>query len=330
MVKLSVSTYFTGALWRQGSRRTFGQMSKACSEKSSPQITAALEDLKTRKINTTRLLNPFQTELLETSLAELGLPVTLGLPEPGQKLFPHAHSIYFGACTPESGLDSDGYGKAFAPPAPPFSERVISSGRLEFNSENWLEIGQEVNLTNSCNKVTQGFSQSRGNSIAVEQKKVYENSKGLSLTEFRTITYFEPMPRALRQSTANSQTPRPAKWNLMVLPTPVLLFRYSAVTFNAHRIHYDAAYCREVENYPDCLVHGPLTCTLALRLLTQALEGEGRLWANALQSFEYRLLRPLFVNRPFTIKANVESSSAEVWIETKEGLIALKARAQLK
>lgn len=299
-------------------------------EESYPGLADALNKLKDQKITISRHLNPFQTQLLETSLSELGLPIISGLPQAGQRLFPHSHSIYFGACTPEGELNVDGYGKAFAPPAPPFSRRVISSGRLQFNCSNWLQVRQVVSLTTSCNQVLQGFSQSRGNTVSVEQKKVYENTNGISLTEFRTITYFEPQAHMPRARSITTQPPRASSWCFEVLPTPVLLFRYSALTFNAHRIHYDAAYCREVENYPDCLVHGPLTCTLSLRFLTKVLKDEGLDWSSCLQGFDYKLIRPLFVNRPFYIKAKMENDLAHLWIETKEGLLAFKGKAQLK
>jgi hydroxyacyl-ACP dehydratase HTD2-like protein with hotdog domain len=84
-----------------------------------------------------------------------------------------------------------------------------------------------------------------------------------------------------------------------ITPTMTTLFRYSALTYNAHKIHLDQEYTRQVEGFPDCLVHGPLTCTLLLHLAEKDLKEQG-LDQRDLR-FEYRALSPLFVNRPISL-----------------------------
>jgi len=283
---------------------------------------------KSKKVK--RQLVPFTTQMLETSFHGLDLPCIDNVLN-GTKLFPHSHTIYFPACSYEKDLGKDGYDQAFAPHSPPFLERVISSGRLEFNPDNWMEIGQEVDLLTTCNKITQGYSEKRGISLSVEQKKVYTNNSGWSMTEFRTIVYFHSKPNASKlSSTHSSSKPRLAKWTKTITPTSILLFRYSAVTFNSHFIHYDPKYCQEVENYPACLVHGPLICTLVLRFLCQVLNNESRTWFSALTAFDYKLIKPLFVNRPFNIKMDINSDSADIWIEDNEADLTFKGRAKLQ
>jgi len=107
-----------------------------------------------------------------------------------------------------------------------------------------------------------------------------------------------------------------------VTPDTTLLFRYSALTFNGHRIHYDLDYTRQEEGYPQLVVHGPLTATLLQQF---ALEhGEGR----RLQQFDFRAVSPLFVDRAFTLEARREGENTlEVWARGPEGQLAMQASA---
>ena len=116
-----------------------------------------------------------------------------------------------------------------------------------------------------------------------------------------------------------------AAWGRDVDPDTTLLFRYSALTFNGHRIHYDLAYARDEEGYPDLVVHGPLTATLLQQL---ALEQAG---GRALASFEFRGVSPLFVGRRFRVEGRAGDDGALLlWARGPDDELAMSARATLR
>ena len=106
-------------------------------------------------------------------------------------------------------------------------------------------------------------------------------------------------------------------------PDPVLLFRFSALIFNGHRIHYDRRYATEVEGYPGLVVHGPLTALLLLDLVRR--EAPGR----ALARFDYQAVRPLFDGQPFTVNGTpaADGLSCQLWAEDPRGFLAMRATA---
>jgi 3-methylfumaryl-CoA hydratase len=101
---------------------------------------------------------------------------------------------------------------------------------------------------------------------------------------------------------------------------PVLLFRYSAVTFNGHRIHYDRAYTTEIEKYPGLLVHGPLQATLLVDFASN-IKG------NAPARFKFRAVQPLFDNVPFRLCATEQEDGLQLWIETPDRRATMQAEA---
>ena len=108
----------------------------------------------------------------------------------------------------------------------------------------------------------------------------------------------------------------------VIEPSPVLLFRYSAVTFNGHRIHYDRSYVTEVEGYPGLIVHGPLQATLLLDIVARLQPGR------ALKSFSFRATHPLFDLSPFAAKGRMlDQDSAALWVEGHGGVQHMDAKA---
>jgi 3-methylfumaryl-CoA hydratase len=101
-----------------------------------------------------------------------------------------------------------------------------------------------------------------------------------------------------------------------VEPSEVLLFRYSALTFNGHRIHYDRDYATSVEGYPGLVVHGPLTATLLAGLAAEH---------GALRTFSFRGMAPLFDMNPFLIRAQRTAEGMDLWAETPSGGLAMQA-----
>ena len=116
-----------------------------------------------------------------------------------------------------------------------------------------------------------------------------------------------------------------APWRREVTADPPFLFRYSALTFNGHRIHYDLDYARAVEGYPGLVVHGPLLATLMVDLVRRH-RPQARVTA-----FSFRALRPIFDSAPFTLagKPADDGRSAELWVADRRGFLAMAGRVEL-
>jgi 3-methylfumaryl-CoA hydratase len=122
-------------------------------------------------------------------------------------------------------------------------------------------------------------------------------------------------------------SPLDADWADEIQPDPVLLFRYSALTFNAHRIHYDQPYATEVEGYPGLVVHGPLLATLLLERLRH------RLPQRVITAFEFRAVRPVFHTAPFFVCARVDQpdvGGVALWVRDADGNLCMEAGARVK
>ena len=143
------------------------------------------------------------------------------------------------------------------------------------------------------------------------------------MREEHDIVYRE----AAKPGAAQSQ-PRPAPtdevFSREIDPDPVLLFRYSALTFNGHRIHYDRTYVTEVEGYPGLIVHGPLIATLLVDLLRRSLPDA------QIKGFSFRAMSPLFDTHRFTVCARPEADDrVALWARDHEGSLAMQASAEL-
>jgi 3-methylfumaryl-CoA hydratase len=148
---------------------------------------------------------------------------------------------------------------------------------------------------------------------------------GLALIEEHDIVYRDA-PQRGTQSTAGTPAPTTSAWKQVIKPDDVLLFRYSALTFNGHRIHYDRRYVTEIEGYPGLIVHGPLIATLLLELLHHKRPGA------AVERFEFRAAKPLFDIEPFTIRGqpSEDARNVKLWAHDSEGWLAMDATATLR
>src|SRR5262249_25161848 len=142
------------------------------------------------------------------------------------------------------------------------------------------------------------------------------------LTEEQDIVYREEVKPGSGGAAAVEPPPTPT-WARALIPDAVMVFRYSAITFNAHRIHYDADYTREVEGHPALVVNGGLTTLLVLELARAKL---GR----PLATVATRNVKPLYVGRPVTVCGTAAGDKAELWVLDDGGAVALKASAELK
>ena len=143
---------------------------------------------------------------------------------------------------------------------------------------------------------------------------------GLAVEERRDIVMREAAVPG--RSAGRTEPPADAVWRREMTPNHLMLFRFSALTFNGHRIHYDADYVRDVEGYDDLLVHGPL---LALLLLDLARRSRPDVTVGR---FRYRALAPLYVGRPLALCGKPSSpGSAVLWVEGDDGRLATQAEA---
>jgi 3-methylfumaryl-CoA hydratase len=156
----------------------------------------------------------------------------------------------------------------------------------------------------------------------VSVEHLITTARGTAVRERQDIVYRD-MSTAQPAALAKAPPPPPvAKHRESHMADPVLLFRYSALTFNGHRIHYDRQYCTEVEGYPGLVFHGPLTATLLFDL---ALERNPGCWVSG---FEFRAVSPLFDLEPFTLAGCREDDRAELWARTPQGGLAMTAKAE--
>ena len=239
------------------------------------------------------------------------LAVTLGEPAPaaGEALPPLWHWAFFQDAVPEAGLGADGHPArgGFLPPADG-RNRMWAGGRLEFHEP--LLVGHEASRVTTILKVEEKHGRT-GALLFVTLRHDYLQDGRLALREEQDIVYREPSPPRLGGTEALPE----GAWRETVEPSPVLLFRYSAVTFNGHRIHYDWPYVTGAEGYPGLVVHGPLIATLNLRAFCRA-NPQARL-----RRFAYRGLRPLICPEPFELGGRPSGpGKAEVWAGNAAGI----------
>ncbi|OMJ07448.1 Mesaconyl-C(4)-CoA hydratase [Smittium culicis] len=255
----------------------------------------------------------------------------------GEELFPNSHLVYFWLLNPENELSRDGYFSGEAPPAP-YLQRVWAGGELEFNTSNPLCVGQDASLTMKIDSVTekQRSPEAGGPIILVSMSRTAENNNGFSLKETRNLAYMEKTNPSRKIIKSSRLTVSNSHFNHTFTPTEILLFRYSALTWNSHRIHYDFNYSNKIEKHPNNLVHGPLTCTMLLELLrTNSPNGY------KLRNFKYRAVSPLYSNQPLTLcgtwskdsgtseKTGENELVCELFALNNEGGVAMSGKATL-
>ncbi len=260
-----------------------------------------------------------RTERISERIAQL-LAATLDrkvAPAVGAALPPLWHWTHFVPDARTSEIGPDGHPKrgGFLPPVP-LARRMWAGGRLTF--EHPLFVGEKATRRSTIGDVAVKSGRS-GTLVFVKVVHEIEGESGHALTEEQDIVYREeasgpsPMPPA---------APEGAKWSDQIKPDSVLLFRYSALTFNSHRIHYDHPYVTEAEGYAGLVVHGPLTATL----LAESL---GRRTSRMLKSFAFRGVSPLIATTSFTLNGRIEGDRAELWAANAEGRLAMSAEAVL-
>ena len=236
------------------------------------------------------------------------------------------HWRYFLPHARQSEIGPDGHPQrgGFLPPVP-LPRRMWAGGRLRWDTANPLQVGQAVERVSTIRSVTHKAGRS-GELLFVLVEHQFRNAQGVSLTEEHDIVY-----RAAAQPGDAAPVPvRPPldgqqSWSRVITPDDVLLFRYSALTFNGHRIHYDRKYVTEVEGYPGLIVHGPLIATLLIDLLRRSLPQA------QVQSFSFKAVRPTFDLHAFSVhgKPSADGKTIELWAQDHEGWLTMQATATL-
>ncbi len=233
----------------------------------------------------------------------------------GDPLPPAWQWLYFHDVVRASQLGEEGHpALGVTMPPVPLPRRMWAAGSLESSAP--LPLGATATRVSTIRSITpkQG---STGPLCFVTVEHDFSVEGTHRLREEQTIVYREmsstaEVPQAVPAPTrADSTTP----WLL----DSTALFRYSALTFNGHRIHYDADYCRAVEGYPDLVIHGPLIATLLLDL-AHRLDRSHRVFA-------YRARSPLFLPHGFTVNASYDSDVTTLWATNHEGGLAMQAQA---
>jgi 3-methylfumaryl-CoA hydratase len=234
------------------------------------------------------------------------------------------HWLYFLPISPQSGIGPDGHPKrgGFLPPVP-LPRRMWASSDFEFSQP--LLIGDKLQRTSTIADVTEKSGRSGSLIFVKVRHEIRRNGEtAVALAEHHNIVY-----RAAAQPGDTAPPPQPAPpsaaWERTIVPDDVLLFRYSALTFNGHRIHYDRKYVTEVEGYPGLIVHGPLIATLLMDLLRRNLP------AAAVLKFEFKALRPTFDLNPFSVHGQPapDGKTVHLWARDHEGWLTMDATATL-
>ena len=251
------------------------------------------------------------------------LRATLDLPpdELADGLPPLWHWLFFLPSARASELGPDGHPRrgGFLPPVP-LPRRMWAGGQLEFFHP--LRLGDAIERTSTIEDVSVKSGRT-GELCFVRVRHEVKSPRGLALREFHDIVY---RPNSAPGAAAPAyDIAADSEWCKRVVPDDVLLFRYSALTFNGHRIHYDRRYVTEVEGYGGLIVHGPLMATLLAGL------GARHFGGREAKSFSFRALKPVIDLQPFDVcGAPQGGDAAELWIRDFEGHKAMSARMEFR
>ncbi len=275
----------------------------------------------------------------------LALAATLDLPgsamPPGTSLPPLWHWLFFLPLQRQSELGPDGHAArgGFLPPVP-LPRRMWAGSELEFHSA--LRVGDVVKRVSTIDDVNVKQGRSGPLVFVKVRHELHQESSNAGIDRPAIVEFHDIVYRDVRGTEDIEPSPQPAPasadWQREIVADDTLLFRYSALTFNGHRIHYDWRYATQVEGYPGLVVHGPLIATLLLDLLRREMPDA------EVEGFRFKALRPTFDGQPFKVCGALEPSvgaaggaaveragrSVRLWAQDAHGALAMDAVATLK
>jgi 3-methylfumaryl-CoA hydratase len=238
----------------------------------------------------------------------------------GEALPPLWHWFYFLPRAPQAGLDADGHPQrgGFLPPIP-YPRRMFAGARVQWHRP--LVVGVPAQRESRIGNVLMKSGKSGRLAFVTVTNRFVQDGE-LCIEESQDIVYREPSDR-VNAPVATDWPPLPeGSWTRVLQPDTRLLFRFSALTFNAHRIHYDRAYASEVEGYPGLVVHGPLTAILLSELVRHST-------ARPMHAFSFRGVAPLFDLGPVRLVGTLEGDKLALQAQGPDGTAALVASATL-
>jgi len=243
-------------------------------------------------------------------------------PAIGGPLPPLWHWLYFLSMTPTAALAVDGHaGRGeFLPPID-LPRRMWAGSRFQFHQP--LLLGEAVRRDSHIANIVSKQGRSGELAIVTVVHEIYDG-KGLAITEEQDIVYREA-PRVNNPSAEPVPASTAAQWSHSRIADPVLLFRYSALTFNAHRIHYDHPYATGAEAYPGLVVHGPLILTLLVDSLLQEHP------TAIVKTLHMRALRPLFEGQRFLLQGclSADENKAQMWSLDDQAAVTMQVDVSL-
>lgn len=279
--------------------------------------------------NSTRILDWLdKTQTLRddiTAFPLAAMSATLDRPTNDGKVPPLWHWLYFLPVSPLSEAGTDGHPKrgGFLPPVP-LPRRMWAGGRLTFHAP--LAVGDRAARQSTITRIEDKTGRT-GRLVFVTVLHEISVAGELRIEEEHDIVYRENPAETPGHVPEKEPARAPADhtFSRVVETSPLLLFRYSALTFNGHRIHYDYPYVTQEEGYPGLIVHGPLIATLLVDLVSREYPDA------TLASFAFRALRPTFAPNAFTVcgKASADGRSLELWAKDHDGFLTMRATATL-
>jgi len=261
----------------------------------------------------------FPVNALAATLGHASAGATDGTPVP-----PLWHWLYFLPLLRPEQTRHDGHalGDDFMPPIA-LPRRVWAGSTFFWKAGNPLRVGERVTRLSRIESITPKPGRS-GELVFVKVVHEFHNPRGVSLIN-EHLTAYRGAPKESSSGDADAgRADTQAPWHRQLVPDAVLLFRFSALMFNAHRIHYDQPYATEQERYPALLVQGPLLAVLLLDLLQREAPRA------ALRSLEVKALRPAFVDRPLHLRGRPDGRSVHLWAADDEGRTTMSAKAELE
>jgi 3-methylfumaryl-CoA hydratase len=255
------------------------------------------------------------------------LSATLDRDDPGfldgDAIPPLAHWLFFLPSDRQSKLDADGHPERgdFLPAAPDLPRRMWAGSRIDFLGA--IRVGMRLRRTSRIVSVKDKQGANGPLLFVTVRHEIGEPDGDTLLVDEHDIVYRSAETIAGKPGT---EVAAPGPWRRSLVPDERLLFRYSALTFNAHRIHYDSEYVTRVEGYPGLVVHGPLVATLMMDLLRRQIPEAD------VASYSFRARSPLFAGNALHLDGIYEPSNGtvELWTSNAEGGVAMTAQAVLK
>ena len=240
----------------------------------------------------------------------------------GDVLPPGWHGLYF---LPRFRLDElrpDGSpADTGVVPSMPLPRRMFAGERLTFHHP--IRFGDALRRESELGDISVKHGGTGTLVFATTIHRIFTPA-GLAIEEERRTVFREEVKAGERnQAPRREDAPADVPWRRRVTPDPVLLFRFSALTFNSHRIHYDRAWAMDVEGYPGLVVHGPLTSTLLIDFVRDQADGR------TIHRYTTQARAPLFDTAPFELRGRPTANGCEVWAVTPEGTVAMSAQADL-